>query len=39
VLKEIEPGNASGVTVASTNLHPEKLIKAARKIASVIEDS
>lgn len=38
-LNEIDPGNASGVTIASPNLNPEKLIKAAREIASVIEDS
>lgn len=39
VLKEIEPGNASGVTVASSNLYPERLVKAVRQTASVIEDS
>jgi hypothetical protein len=39
VLKDIERGNANGVTVASPNLHPERLIKAIRQIALVIEDS
>jgi hypothetical protein len=39
VLKNVERGDANGVTVASANLYPERLIKAIRQIASVIEDS